>query len=112
MNAPTVPLADWLNDVRRRGLTITVTDGVIHVRGRAANDLDHQQVKHHRHALTVAAAGTHPDWWSVATGKTDPHPDVDLPGTYHDPACATCGQPAPHLDHQLLAWCDQHAEVA
>lgn len=102
----TLTLPDWLDDVRRRDCTITITDGVIHVRGTAATWHDHQHTASWRHALHLATDGTHPTWWNWASGRdrtTVPTPD-DLPWT-----CACCGAPdCRHLDADLLAWCDQH----
>lgn len=101
-------LRDWLDDIRQRGCTITVTDRVVQVRGVAATDTDRHQVNRHRHALELAAAGTHPTWWHHVLGRTDL---LDLDGMPHSGdgfACACCGNPADQVDPSGLPWCQDH----
>lgn len=109
-------LPTWLNTLRQRGITITRQPWGITLHG-PATDHDHQTAAQHAHALTIAAAGTHPDWWNTVLGRTPPRPDLQLP-TIEDPndqldgtswPCSTCGTPAEHLDPQLLGWCNRHA---
>lgn len=110
-------LADWFNDVRNRGCTITVIDRVIQVRGIRATDLDRHHVNRHRHALELAAAGTHPTWWNHVLGRTHRLSADDMP-VVNDPRdqltgtgwpCACCGQPADTVSPDALPWCQEHA---
>jgi hypothetical protein len=97
-------LTTWLNDLRQRHCELTIQHGVINTVGRAANWNDHLVIRRLHAALQTAAAGTHPDWWNWASGRDRTTVPDDLPWT-----CATCGTPdTPHLDADLLAWCDLH----
>lgn len=115
----TVRLNTWLNDLKRRNLTIDITTTGPHLTGRTdlITPTDWHQLTRHRHALELAAQGHHPTWWNHAIGN-GPTPHLhDLP-TVTDPddrhggwgfPCTTCGQPSPYLDHTLLPWCETHA---
>ena len=100
------PLTNWINHLRQQGHQLVIHDGTIQLRGAALQRTDQPVITRHRHALTVAAQGSHPDWWNTVLGNQPPHPDLDLPWT-----CATCGHPATHLDPTLLGWCDQHVNL-
>ena len=105
-------LRHWLNTLRDRNVTASVTTHGIQLAG-PADDNDHNQAARHRHALHVAAAGTHPDWWNTVLGNTPAHPDLTIPPSATDPdswACTTCGAPSPWLDADLLPWCDLHVQ--
>lgn len=100
------PLRAWLNDLAHRRCTITVENHVIHIHGARAADTDRHHVNRNRHALELAANGTHPAWWRWVTGHHDTVPDWDdIPWT-----CASCGtDDIDVLDPDLLAWCEVHA---
>lgn len=106
------PLAEWLGQLREFGARLVATGRVITVHGRPMTDTDRQVIARHRHALLVATAGTHPEWWAYVAGRTDHPPEPDeIPVADDDPdafACACCGAPAAHLDPELLPWCDDH----
>lgn len=102
-------LTAWVDDLKRRGCTINITDQQIHIDG-PTTPADWTVANRHRHALIVAAAGTNPGWWHHQTGNTTTIPD-DIPTAADDPdayACNCCGQPAAHLDWTLAAWCGDH----
>jgi hypothetical protein len=104
-----VTLHQWLDDLRHRNCRITIDRNVIIVHGPAAHDTDRHHIDRHRHALHIAATGTHPTWWDHISGRADTVPtDDQIPWADDGYACATCGQPAPHLDPNLLPWCDTH----
>jgi hypothetical protein len=105
-----------LEQLKRAGSTLTLQSG-----GRWHLDREHPHasatVTRHRHALSVAAARTHPAWWGHVTGRAplsrldlDTVPTVDCPDTADGLAyaCACCGRPGDHLDDHLLAWCRLH----
>ena len=102
----------WLDTLRQRRCTITLDNGTPHINGPTYPD-DWPQTQRHRHALTVAAASTHPEWWNHILGRPTRTLQLDdIPTAAADPdtfACSCCGQPAAHLDWQLLPWCDTHA---
>lgn len=106
---PTTTLQQWLNDLRQRHCTITIDHNVIHIRGHAAHDHDRTHVDRHRHALHLATTGTWTPWWNYVSGRTNQPPAPhEIPTADDGYACTCCGQPAPHLDHHLLPWCDNH----
>lgn len=108
-------LPDWLTDLRRRGAQITLTDGNPTVAQPTPGDT--AQLARYRHALQVAAAGTHPRWWAWVSGRGEVAPTLDelplvtpLDGSLDVPhACATCGGPCLTVDARALAWCHEHA---
>lgn len=103
-------LTDWIADINRRGCTITITNRVAHVIGRAATWHDHKQVDRWRHALHIAADGTHPEWWNHIVGRPTRTLNLDdIPAATDDPdafACSSCARPAAHLAADLTAQCD------
>jgi hypothetical protein len=102
-------LTDWITDLNRRHCTINIRDHVAHVEGPAANWNDHHQAGRYAHALQTAANGTHPEWWNHIIGRPTRQLHLnDIPTATNDPdafACTRCGQPAPHLNHDLTPWC-------
>ena len=113
MKTPTVPLTNWLTDLRRHGAHLAIhPNGTVTIHGRPPERTDPKITQRHRHALTVAAAGTHPDWWNTVLGNQPAHPDLELPATDDGEfACACCAAPAAWLDPHLLGWCDQHVDL-
>ena len=118
VDSTTRHLANWLNDLKARQLTIRIDDGKPIIDGplnRTRPD-DRRTAARHQHALAIAANGTHPDWWRHTAGLTDTPPHRDDIPTVADPdsgdwtahACACCGQPATIIDQQLLPWCPPH----
>ena len=104
-------LADWLTDLRTRGATITINPrGNPRVTG--GTPLDQMLATHYTHALTIAAAGTHPHWWDYLLGRTATPPDLDdIPTAPTDPdafACICCGAPADRIDQYAAATCTEH----
>lgn len=103
---PEQPVSQWLADLKNRSVAINMAGSTPTLRGAAVTDHDIQQATRYAHALHLAANGTHPTWWTYASGRDRtrwPHVD-DLPWT-----CATCGTPdCPYLDGDLAAWCDRH----
>lgn len=120
------PLRTWLWKVRSRGYRITVNDGVPTVsarppmRGCKVTDVDRSNLARYHHALLLAAAGSHPTWWSWVTGNNRQRPTIHQIPTVTDPttedglafACTTCGAPTSHIDDQALAWCPEHRRAA
>lgn len=111
-----IPLETWLRNLRARHATITIRpDGTPTTRPFAPTDRDH--LTRYRHALRVAANGTHTAWWDHITGRAPMPTGIDSIPSVHHPtstdglafACATCGQPADTLDRNLLAWCHDHS---
>lgn len=107
-------LAEWLADLRAHHRRITLQHGRPHLDQPTSHD--RHMLARHQHALTIAADGSHPDWWRHAAGLTDTPPHRDHIPTVVDPdsddwtayACACCGQPATIIDQQLLPWCPPH----
>lgn len=115
---PTPTLRAWLDDLRDRGTAITIHAGTLTLTG-PIHPHDAHQLNRHTHALLLAAADTHTDWWHYAIGRTHTPPAPDQIPTVADPttadgvayACACCGQPADHLTPELLPFCDDHNET-
>jgi hypothetical protein len=114
---PCRPLTTWLTSLNDRQVPLTIHHGRPQL-GPAATDDDHDMAARHATALTLAADHTAPDWWAYVCGRTNHPPAPDQLPTVDDPddhtgtgwPCACCGQPAEHLDHQLLPWCHLHLE--
>lgn len=114
--APT--LRKWLDVIRAEGWRIRLVNGelqLVTAGGATAFGWEHQQVlARHRHALQVAAAGTHPRWWDHVSGREPAQLTVDDLPTAGDPtnpafACTACGAPATTVTGEPLAWCPEHA---
>lgn len=102
----------WILTLRDRGIVLTPLAVGFQIDG-PADDHDHQMVA--RHDVALRAARGHRAWWDAVLGRAPITPDLELPTIRDDQAvdgigwpCTTCARPAPHLDHQLLAWCDRH----
>jgi hypothetical protein len=95
--------------LKTRGIRATGAMGQIVLRGPTI-PADHRLADRYRHALTVAAARTHPAWWDhVADRSTElPAGIDDIPNNGDAWACACCGAPARELGGDLLAWCEEH----
>ena len=114
LSTPPSTLAGWLADLRAHHRRITIQHGRPHLDQPTSHD--RHMLARHQHALTIAANGTHTDWWRHTAGLTDTPPHRDNIPTVVDPdsddrvahACACCGQPATVIDHQLLPWCPPH----
>ena len=63
------PLPDWLHNIRTRSVTINTTGGTPTLRGAAVTQHDLDMSAHYTHALHLAAQGTHPTWWTYASGR-------------------------------------------
>ena len=102
----------WIDNLKQRGCTINTDTRGIQIDGPTTPE-DWTQLARHRHTLTIAAAGTHTEWWNHILGRPTRQLQLhDIPTATDDPdafACSCCGQPAAHLDWQLLPWCDTHA---
>lgn len=106
-------LRAWLEELKRRGVQITLSADGPQVAG-PADDHDRAMADRYRHALTIAATGTHPAWWTHILHPDQPVTATDLPTTPdHTPdglafRCGTCGRPADTLDAELVGWCEVH----
>lgn len=111
---PSPPLREWLASCRRRGVSMGLHDTDRITLTGPANDHDRAMADRYHHALTIAALGTHPAWWTHILHPDQPITATDLPTTPdHTPdglafRCGTCGQPADTLDAELVGWCQEH----
>ena len=108
------PFSTWIATLRSRNISVNVEqDGAVNVSGSTWTSEDRTNIARHRHTLKVAAAGTHTEWWNhILQRPTRTLQLDDIPIAADDGeafACSCCGQPAAHLDWELLPWCDTHA---
>ena len=104
-----------LNKLRQNGISIVLDPDTRQPRlDGPATPHDRAWAHRHTHALRLAADGNHTTWWTaVHTGNHHNLHTHHLPVAATDNeafACAGCGQPADHLDTDLLPWCPTHRD--